>query len=152
MCNNCRPVVSQGRAANKTGRERERERQKQMLGVQIQRLVLLFSRRSSTLGHLSILMCRCLFTICTIQLRSDSSSGWRDAHLVRFRLCSASARFEFQLELKSWHVGAKDQPEVFLIIWCTSMGSWTSVPLGHGCPRQNTCSFPPGFRGPDRSF
>ena len=38
--------------------------------------------------------------------------------------------------------GTKIQPEVRLAeVFGNPLGSWMSVPSGHGCPRQNACSF-----------
>ena len=36
--------------------------------------------------------------------------------------------------------GTKKQPKVFLTeVFGNPLGSWTSAPSGHGCPRQNAC-------------
>ena len=46
----------------------------------------------------------------------------------------------------------KIQPKVFLTeVFGNPLGSWTSAPSGHGCPRQNAC-FPRVSRALDRSF
>ena len=47
----------------------------------------------------------------------------------------------------------KIQPKVFsdTEVFEYPLGSWTSAPSGHGCPRPNAC-FLQDFEGPDRSF
>ena len=43
---------------------------------------------------------------------------------------------------KSQTEGTKIQPKVFLTEVCGNpLGSWTSAPSGHGCPRPNACFF-----------
>ena len=62
-----------------------------------------------------------------------------------FELPNLSAlRFPYCREQHSMdrYQGTKIQPKVFLTeVFGNPLGSWTSVPSGHGYPRRNACSF-----------
>ena len=78
--------------------------------------------------------------------------GPRKHYILRHLGASKYVLTKTRLLKQDFPVHGKIQPEFFLTeVFKTPMASWTSAPLGHGCPRRNACFFS-GFRGPDRSF
>ena len=72
------------------------------------------------------------------------AKGWRAVGEGLAEFLAPSIFGEFQ--------GTKIQPKVFLTeVFGNLLGSWTSAPSGHGCPRRNTCFFFQDFDRPGRS-